>query len=98
MKQQVAQERCEIVSPETTMEAFPQPLRKYIEAIGLEAFLKLSQATGGKTIYVPSEDGIRKYLIRQDIQDKYHHGCSLQKLAEEYQLDIKTIRKYVGLK
>lgn len=67
---------------------------------------ELQQYVSGETIYVPNAQskkqwgetsGARNYYMQRNalIREKYHNGCSIEKLAEEHNLSVDSIRKIV---
>lgn len=72
----------------------PQPLRSYTELIGLDNMLKLSEAAGGKKIYIPKKDCILKYFAKEHILEEYN-GKNIKELAEKYNICERTIYKYI---
>lgn len=83
---------------EMRLEDFSYPLRQYIEAVGIDAFIKLSQSVGGKTIYIPPREGIEKYVIKRKIREEHENGASVRLLAAKYQLNEKTVYDYINQK
>jgi len=67
---------------------------------------ELQQYVSGETIYVPNiqekkqwgeASGARNYYKQRnkEIREKYHSGSSFEKLADEYNLSVDSIRKII---
>ena len=67
---------------------------------------ELQQYVSGETIYVPNvqekkqwgeASGARNYYKKRNeqIRGEFHNGCSMEELADEYNLSVDSIRKIV---
>lgn len=71
----------------------PYTLKKYASAIGIEALVKLSEAAGGKNIYIPKKENLLSYGISRNIKQDRANGASIKELEEKYQLNKRTVYK-----
>ncbi|MEY8326763.1 Mor transcription activator family protein [Lachnospiraceae bacterium 54-11] len=74
----------------------PEPLRGYADAVGLENLKKLAQQSGGKSIYIPTEECLNKYSLKRQIIEDHKNGQRIKALSEKYGLSITTIYRYLN--
>jgi len=73
----------------------PEPLRTYAETVGLENLRKLARRSGGKTLYIPTEECMDKYSLKRRICREYN-GSNIKELEEKYGLSRSTIYRYLA--
>lgn len=73
----------------------PEPLRGYADTVGLDNLKKLARQSGGKNLYIPTEECLDKYGLKRRIIEGYRTGRSAAELSEEYGLSITTIYRYL---
>lgn len=73
----------------------PDIQKEAAEAIGIDAYLKLSGTLGGKYIYVPKAGSLDLYVIKRLVKAERKNGSSVAELSERYQLDPRTVRGYL---
>lgn len=73
----------------------PEPIRGYAETVGIENFKKLAQKSGGKNLYIPTEECLNKYGLPRRIAEGYRAGKSAAELSKEYGLSVTTIYRYL---
>lgn len=66
--------------------------REMAEAIGLEAFIALTQHFGGENTYIPKFDELIKDPRNREIREKYT-GYNAIELAREYRLSERYVRQ-----
>lgn len=79
---------------ELTVDDVPKAFRPLVEAIGIEAAFRLSEAYPGMPVYVPKPETLfeikRNELIRRDVRTLGYRGC-----ARKYGLTEVWIRQIV---
>lgn len=73
----------------------PEPIRGYAEAVGIENLKQLARRSGGRNLYIPTEECLNKYGLKRRIIEGYRAGKSAIELSEEYDLSITTIYRYL---
>lgn len=73
----------------------PEPIKGYAETVGIENFRKLAQRSGGKNIYIPTEECLNKHGMKRRIAEGHRAGKSATELSEECGLSIATIYRYL---
>lgn len=73
----------------------PEPIRGYAEAVGIENFKRLARRSGGKNLYIPTEECLNKYGLKRKVTEGRRAGKSAAELSEEYGLSITSIYRYL---
>lgn len=73
----------------------PGDIQKYCRIIGIDNYLKLSEAAGGKKIYIPKKDGILKYFAMGEILKEHQAGVTVAALSQKYGISERTIYKHI---
>lgn len=68
--------------------------REIAEVVGMENMIKLSEAFGGSSIYIPQKKELLKNRIYKAISEEFD-GSNIKKLAAKYQVSEATIYKIV---
>lgn len=74
----------------------PEPLRGYADAVGLENLKKLAQQSGGKSIYIPTEECLNKYSFMRRIREERETGKTINELSEKYGVSVSTVYRYLN--
>ncbi len=72
----------------------PEPVRSYAEAVGLENLKRLARQSGGKSLYIPTEECLNKYGLKRLIVKEYKEGENIAALSQKYGLSISTVYRY----
>lgn len=79
-----------------TEDDLPESHRKFAEAIGIEATMRLCEMFGGSTIYIPKNDGVYNTVIRnREIIRRYLLGVKISRLSGQYGLSEQSILRIV---
>lgn len=73
----------------------PGDIQKYCRIIGIDNYLKLSEAAGGKKIYIPKKDGILKYFYIEKILKEHQEGVTVATLSQKYGISERTIYNHI---
>jgi Mor family transcriptional regulator len=76
-------------------EELTEDQRKIIELIGTEAYYKLVEAFGGRSVYIHKKDSFARAARNEDIRKKFDGG-NYRQLAFEYCLTEVAIRQIVA--
>lgn len=68
--------------------------REYAEIIGLDNLLKLSDALGGTSIYIPQRRELEKNKVYRQIYKEFD-GSNLQELTKKYGVSKSTVYNIV---
>lgn len=83
------------MSFEIMLEDVPKEQRDIAEAVGMEAFIKLSKLCGGQaSIYITRYTQLSRGARNRTIKERYN-GYNIRQLAREYNLTSRQIRKIV---
>lgn len=74
----------------------PEPLRGYADAVGLENLKKLARQSGGKSIYIPTEECLNKYSFMRRIREERETGKTINELSEKYGVSVSTVYRYLN--
>ena len=77
-----------------TMEDLQEQHREIADVIGLDALVKLCEAYGGSSLYIPQMRELMKNRIYQAISSEYD-GTNIKKLAGKYQISEATVYKII---
>ena len=77
-----------------TLEDIPEEYRDIAEAVGLEAYLKLSVLCGGQNLYIPKREALERQARNRAIRSQFNGG-NYRSLAVQYRLSERQIRKIV---
>lgn len=80
---------------ELTLDDLQEQHREYAKIIGLDNLLKLSDAFGGTTIYIPQRRELEKNKVYNQIYKEFD-GRNLQELTQKYGVSKSTVYKIVG--
>jgi len=81
---------------ELTPEMIPQKYRAYAKDRGMDEVCALSDHFGGQKIYIPKPDTLTKEHVRlRIIMDYENGGYTHQDLANKYDVDPKTVGRYL---
>jgi Mor family transcriptional regulator len=78
------------VPADEIMAAVPGRVAEIMEAIGVEATLRLIEEYQGQQLYVPKLDGIFKRLRDRRIRDEFT-GANHAALAKRYNLSVSAV-------
>lgn len=65
------------------------------QKIGIKNLISLSEAMGGKELYIPKKDNLLRYFDRGRIKEDHRLGMTLQQIADKYKISIDTVRRVV---
>ena len=83
------------IRTEIQMEDLPPIWQKIAKVVGIHGVIDLYNEVGGNTIYVPKPDTAEIYVKKRLIQQEYKAGHSISDIARRYQLDARTVKKYI---
>ncbi len=69
----------------------PSPMKSYAEAVGINGFIKLSEAAGGQNIYIPNKENLLNYATARHIKEDYRNGLSISEISIKHQLSRATV-------
>ena len=75
------------------IESLPCDCKKIAQRIGVDNLFKVSEAVGGKYIYIPKKDNLLKYLHQEHIREDRAAGMTLEQIAGKYNISIDTVRR-----
>lgn len=73
----------------------PEEYRDIAEAIGLEAFTRLTLLCGGQSLYIPKRESLERNARDRDIRARFN-GCNYRALAAQFRLSERQIRKIIN--
>ena len=73
----------------------PEPVRSYAKAVGLENLRRLARQSGGKNLYIPTEECLDKYGLKRRILEERRAGAGIRELSERFGLSVTTIYRYL---
>lgn len=77
------------------MSDIPEEYRDIAEAIGLEAFTRLTLLCGGQDLYIPKRETLERNARDRDIRARFNGG-NYRALAAQYRLSVRQIRKILN--
>lgn len=77
---------------------FPEIWQKVVCIIGTDAAIELFEELGGNKLYIPKKENAELYVIKRLIREEHKAGHSINSIAQRYQLDPRTVRKYINQK
>jgi len=80
------------------MSDIPEEYRDIAEAIGLEAFTRLTRLTllcGGQNLYIPKRESLERNARDRDIRAHFTGG-NYRALAAQFRLSERQIRKIIN--
>ncbi|WP_252266597.1 Mor transcription activator family protein [Dysosmobacter sp.] len=77
------------------MSDIPEEYRDIAEAIGLEAFTRLTLLCGGQSLYIPKRESLERNARDRDIRARFN-GCNYRALAVQFRLSERQIRKIIN--
>ena len=75
-----------------TLEDLQEQHREIAELIGLDGLLKLAEAYGGTSLYIPQVRELKKNRIYKAILGEYD-GTNIKQLSGKYQVSEATVYK-----
>lgn len=69
----------------------PFPMKNYAEAVGINGFIKLSEAAGGQNIYIPNKENLLNYATARHIKEDRDRGLTVSEICEKYQISHGTV-------
>ncbi len=75
-----------------TLEDLQEQHREIAELIGLDGLLKLADAYGGTSLYIPQVRELKKNRIYKAILEEYD-GTNIKQLSGKYQVSEATVYK-----
>ena len=73
------------------MSDIPEEYRDIAEAIGLEAFTRLTLLCGGQSLYIPKRESLERNARDRDIRTRFNGA-----LAAQFRLSERQIRKIIN--
>lgn len=80
---------------EVLFEDVPEEYRDIVDAIGMEAFLKLVYVCGGQSLYLPKLDSLERGDRDRQIRALFNGG-NYRALAAQFRLSERQIRKIIN--
>lgn len=81
---------------DVTMDILPDAHRRIAEVIGIEAALRLCDAFGGASLYIPMTDAVYNDMVRdREIRRRYLLGCKIAQLAAQYGISERSVLRIV---
>lgn len=77
------------------MSDIPEEYRDIAEAIGLEAFTRLTLLCGGQNLYIPKRESLERNARDRDIRARFNGG-NYKALAAQFRLSERQIRKIIN--
>ena len=77
------------------MSDIPEEYRDIAEAIGLEAFTRLTLLCGGQSLYIPKGETLRRDGRDREIRARYD-GTNARYLAREFHMTERHVYKIVS--
>lgn len=74
------------------MESAYKSLEKLAEVVGMDAAIKLCEAYGGETVYIPMMKTVKSRAVRDKIRREYD-GMNIVALAKKYNLSARRVRQ-----
>lgn len=78
-----------------TMDMIPEAYRDLAELVGIEGLVKLAQAFGGATIYIPKADTLLRPARDINIKKDFN-GYNHLELAKKYDITERWVREICG--
>ncbi|MBF0164845.1 MAG: hypothetical protein HQM01_10160, partial [Magnetococcales bacterium] len=69
---------------------------RLIDAVGLEAAVKLAAHYGGETILIPKENRVRLVLRNAKIVKQYDAGIGVRQIAMDFDLTERQVYSVLG--
>ena len=77
------------------MSDIPEEYRDIAEALGMEAFTRLTLLCGGQNLYIPKRDSLERNARDRDIRARFTGG-NYRALAAQFRLSERQIRKIIN--
>lgn len=77
------------------IEMLPENYREIAEAIGTENFVKLAEAVGGSTLYIPKPESLVRPVRDAQIKEEFT-GYNHMELAKKYGVTERWVRQLCG--
>lgn len=73
----------------------PEEYRDIAEAIGMEAFLRLTLLCGGQNLYIPKRESLEREGRDREIRARFDGG-NYRSLAAQFRLSERQVRKIIN--
>lgn len=73
----------------------PYNARLIAEHIGKENLIKLSEAVGGRYLYIHKKDALMRYLNKAALKQDRQNGMTYEALAKKYNISVDSVRRTV---
>ena len=73
----------------------PHNARRIAEHIGKENLIKLSEAVGGRYLYIHKKDDLMRYLNKAALKQDRENGMTYEALAKKYNISVDSVRRTV---
>ena len=73
----------------------PEEYRDSAEALGMEAFTRLTLLCGGQNLYIPKRESLERNARDRDIRARFTGG-NYRALAAQFRLSERQIRKIIN--
>lgn len=73
----------------------PEEYRDIAEAIGMEAFLRLTLLCGGQNLYIPKRESLEREGRDREIRARFDGG-NYRALAAQFRLSERQVRKIIN--
>ena len=77
------------------MSDIPEEYRDIAEALGMEAFTRLTLLCGGQNLYIPKRESLERNARDRDIRARFTGG-NYRALAAQFRLSERQIRKIIN--
>ena len=77
------------------MTDIPEEYRDIAEALGMEAFTRLTLLCGGQNLYIPKRESLERSARDRDIRARFTGG-NYRALAAQFRLSERQIRKIIN--
>ena len=77
------------------MSDIPEEYRDIAEALGMEAFTRLTLLCGGQNLYIPKRESLERNARDRDIRARFTGG-NYRALAAQFRLSERQIRKNIN--
>lgn len=79
---------------DVTCDQLPEAHRKFADALGLEAAMRLFQTFGGEIMYIPMLDSVWSVVRRERIKEEYvNRGTKIKHLAKKYGITPQEVHR-----
>lgn len=75
--------------------ALPPNFQLIARQIGVENFISLTEAVGGRYIFIPKKDNLLRYFHKGQMKEDRSHGMTFQQIADRHGLSVDTVRRTI---